>query len=555
MTGSDNIVFPELLLRVFVIALYAPVGFVCYRWLVPRLTSICKLSVTLLFAAQLLVITLSLELRPTGDLESWMWDLGGEFNLPALLASAQLALVGGVALLTAFLAKEERAWRRLYFVGVGWVFVHLARDEFFHFHELIPGWQRQYALLGAGLVAATLLMLVRSPRRHWRWHICLIAGLAISAAGAVVVDEIQQEGLCISVAQSGFEGCLWSHIIEESFEFVGVWLALVAMHGHYSAIEPMPTRRIQLAIIALPLLWVFLLTHQSLAPTIQYLIQARPASVQFENRVGLSGYRADRDETSVAVQLFSKAKRRDAVGAGFSLHLIDQATGKSLAGKDERLARFRQFWHFGLRYERQYRQTIAVQYPRPLPANRAIWLVLTAWQELDSGFKRQMVVESDRPVLGETQVILAEFVIPSAADPAAPEPLARFDGGLALEALELPESARAGEMMALPVAWRSDADGSENYIQFLHLQHEETGEWWVYDQQPLGPRLPTRLWYAGLADQETWGVPLPVDLRPGAYHVYTGLYRARDRERLPARDRADRYWTDARVSVSRLIVN
>ncbi len=555
MTGGDSIFVSELLVRGFLIALYAPIGVICFRWLVPRLSMIFKLSVTIPFAAQLLVIALALELRPTGDYEKWMWDLGEEFNLPALLASAQLALVGGVALLTAFLAKEESAWRRLYFVLIGWVFVHMARDEFFHFHELIPGWQRDYALLGAALVAATLLMLVRSPRPLWRWHICLIAGLAISAAGAVPVDLIQQETLCGSDSQFGYEGCLWSHVVEESFEFLGIWLALVAMHGHLSSIKPMPARRIQLSILVLPLLWVLLLTYQSLAPTFQFLFRARPASVQFEGGAGLNGFRVDRDETSLTVQLFSTAKYHDAEGAGFSIHLIDQAEGGSLAGKDERLARHRKFWQFGLRYERQYRQTIELRYPRPLPVNRAMWLVLTAWREVGGGFEGQTVIESDRPVLGETQVVLEELVIPSTAAAVASNPLASFDGGLALAALELPESARAGENLALPVAWRSNADGNDDYIQFLHLQHVETGEWQVYDQEPLGPRLPTRLWYAGLADQEIWRVPLPPDLLPGPYNVYTGLYRARDRERLPARDRGDRYWPDARVSLGRLIIN
>ena len=43
-------------------------------------------------------------------------------------------------------------------------------------------------------------------------------------------------------------------------------------------------------------------------------------------------------------------------------------------------------------------------------------------------------------------------------------------------------------------------------------------------------------WYSGLADSETWQVPLPADLAPGRYSVFTGLYRARDQERIPASD-------------------
>ena len=73
------------------------------------------------------------------------------------------------------------------------------------------------------------------------------------------------------------------------------------------------------------------------------------------------------------------------------------------------------------------------------------------------------------------------------------------------------------------------------------------GDWWVYDQQPLGPRLPTRLWYSGLADSEVWYVPLPDDLAPGLYTVFTGMYRLVDKERVPARDADGKPWLDARV--------
>ena len=82
----------------------------------------------------------------------------------------------------------------------------------------------------------------------------------------------------------------------------------------------------------------------------------------------------------------------------------------------------------------------------------------------------------------------------------------------------------------------------------------ESGAWFVYDHQPLGPRLPTRLWYSGLADSETWQAPLPADLAPGRYSVFTGLYRARDQERIPASGAEGTPWLDARVPLGSLLV-
>ena len=104
------------------------------------------------------------------------------------------------------------------------------------------------------------------------------------------------------------------------------------------------------------------------------------------------------------------------------------------------------------------------------------------------------------------------------------------------------------------MTWRAEAAARDDWIQFLHLGHEPSGEWFVYDQQPLGIRLPTRLWYKGLADSESWSVPLPSDLQPGRYAVFTGLYRASDKERLSARDASGEPFLDARVPLGSLVV-
>ena len=128
----------------------------------------------------------------------------------------------------------------------------------------------------------------------------------------------------------------------------------------------------------------------------------------------------------------------------------------------------------------------------------------------------QKIISSDHQLLNDTQVVLSEWVLPGESTASQTIPLAVFDNGFALDAFDLPERAQAGESMTIEFNWRSDDDGAEDYVQFLHFGHEESGSWWVNDQLPLGPRLPTRLWYSGLADSEIWEVPLPSDLAPGA---------------------------------------
>ena len=180
--------------------------------------------------------------------------------------------------------------------------------------------------------------------------------------------------------------------------------------------------------------------------------------------------------------------------------------------------------------------------------------MLALWRKKGERHEFQDVTARDQQLLNDTQVVLGELVL--LADSPTPEsvPLAQFDTGFTLDAVDVPEIARTGETLTIPFAWRSEEQGREDYIQFLHLGHQESGDWFVYDQQPLGPRLPTRLWYSGLADGETWHVPLPADLAPGRYTIFTGLYRTRDQQRVPVSDADGAPWLDARVPLGFIMV-
>ena len=100
----------DAMIRLFLILLYAPACIVSFRFLLPRLLPSAKRLAIALLAAQVVVIVLSQELRHTSGYESWLWHLDGEGNLPASLASTQLALVAMIALLTAWHARGRPAW-------------------------------------------------------------------------------------------------------------------------------------------------------------------------------------------------------------------------------------------------------------------------------------------------------------------------------------------------------------------------------------------------------------------------------------------------------------
>ena len=135
MDSGELVVASEALIRIFVVLLYTPICLVVYFQLFPRLSTTSRRLAFGMLAAQALVIVLALEIRPKSNFEHWLWNLDQEWNIPSTLASTQLALVAGVSLLTAWLARAVPVWQRLYLVGIGLVFLFLAWDEYFLFHE------------------------------------------------------------------------------------------------------------------------------------------------------------------------------------------------------------------------------------------------------------------------------------------------------------------------------------------------------------------------------------------------------------------------------------
>jgi len=562
MFSSDEVI------RIFIFLLYVPVCVISFWQLIPRLSRSSARLASLMLVAQLLVVVLSLETTGTSSFDKWLWDFHEEWNIPATLASTQLGTVGGVALITAWLARASPVTVRFYLAATGCVFVFLGLDEYLALHEFIEAWELYYIALGLVVVVATLVVARRSTRTAWIWHFCLLFGLAMSALGAMVFNALPP--ICDNLGSLRLDGCLQFYFQEESLEFLGIWLALVAMLGHFSEAVLMPRARVRAFPYAWPALWILLLFLNSLVPRLELRLIAKPASVDFKSGILLHGYTLENLRESTRVRLFVSARQREYLGLGYSIHLVDQVSGESVAGLDEWADRQHGFWLFGPDYSPLHGQWMEVRLPPETPVNRALSVVLTLWRKKGGQFKPLEVRASDHQLVNDAQVVLGERVVAAETAVSRAALLAEFDNGFVLEAADLPERAQAGETLSISFAWRSKAESREDHVQYLHLGHVsppreggsveggaesvKTGAWFVYDQQPLGPRLPTRLWYSGLADSETWRVPLPADLAPGQYSVFTGIYRARDGERVPASDAEGARFVDARVPLGRLIV-
>ena len=435
------------------------------------------------------------------------------------------------------------------------VFLFLAWDELTSFHESIRNWELVYAALGAVVAATTLIVAARSERRAWLWHACLLFGLASAAFGAIVLEQLRSLEICGSVGIVRLNECLDSEEYEEILESIGIWLVLVSVAGRYSSVAARPSARVRGFLYLIPVIWVVLHLNPSIIEFIEYRHSFRQVSIQYESEVKLQAYRIDGGANAYTLQLYmSFGSWQVGNGLGYSFHLVDQATGASVASADESASRAHHLRLSQNKLRWFYKQSIELEIPTMTSVNRALWAVLTLWREQDGDYVHQRVLSTDLSLLHDAQVVLGELVLPADSAASSTIPLAKFDNGFALDAVELPERAQAGETLSIPFAWRSDEDGQEDHAQFLHLGHEESGIQWGHDQHPLGARLPTRLWYRGLADVEVWEVSLPADLAPGRYNVSTGLYRRRDQERVPAQDADGQPWLDGRVSLGSLIV-
>lgn len=552
--GAEVIVSPETLLRLFLILLYAPAALFAFRRVIPALSPGSKRLAAFALAAQLLAIIIAIAHYSAAGYAYWLWHLDLEWNIPSTLSSTQLALVGGVALAAAFFWRTGAAARRLYLVALAVLFFFLGLEEFFSWKDAMSeaDWRRNFAILGAAVFFATTALAARTPKSGRAWLILLLIGLSLMTIGGGLIDSLPE--VCGDIGILRIDGCFYFfRSPEEIVEMLGGWLALLALLLRLSrGPSPLP-RPGWLALCLFPPAWILLLAHFSPVHALEVQPPARPASAIFASKAELHGFQMD-ERGLPAIAFMFLPYDMELARMGFSVHLVDQLSGESLASREIIASRRYEVWPGGRGYEPVYAQAIDLDIPPETRANRALWVLFSHWRAIGDQFLQQAVVASDRRQLNETQVVLGELTLRGESTSSTSSPLARFQNGFALNQVELPQRARIGAAAKFRFNWGAEVGESEDYAQFLHFVHAETGEQWGYDQQPLGARLPTRLWYSGLADSETWDVPLPGDLAPGRYRVYTGLYRTSDLERAPASDAEGSLFADARVPLGEIVI-
>jgi hypothetical protein len=90
-----------------------------------------------------------------------------------------------------------------------------------------------------------------------------------------------------------------------------------------------------------------------------------------------------------------------------------------------------------------------------------------------------------------------------------------------------------GGVIELQLAWRARESLMANYSVFIHLLDGDGQLVAQQDNWPVRGTRPTVTWTPGEIVADYYSLPIPLDISPGRYVIYAGLYDAGSGERLP----------------------
>ena len=521
--------------------------------------------VILFLSIQILLLVINLIMALTGtDLFPYhLWSLEPERSIPSINSAIQLFVLSSLCFLTGFAPGKASLAERAYWSGLGIGFAAMSMFEYEVISKNLIA-DESVVLFFLVLAAASLFMFARTNTNNRRLFLLfLLGGLGIWASGAFFFDKLSVGGLVVGP-------------LEETIESLGSIVALFGITGYVTRIAPQARIRQKLllpniiltgAVLVVLLLgslvwedrenWSLPFIARTLLEEILY---ARRMDVTIDDTLALTGWTGELPQPGASSKMslwLYAINLPPHFNFGFSIQLLDQGNGGVIAAADKmsKGKRDTSKWKPGRWHTRS--QTVHVSLPADMPTDRAFWLTLSLWEyEGNNALRPLSVNRSDRPLLGDTYIILDEFVLPDPVKNSAGQSgaLARFANGFVLQAASIPERAQAGEALEVTFRWGTDSAGSEDLTQFLHFEHDESGLFWNVDQMPMGLRLPTRLWYAGLQASEAWRFTLPADMQPGQYAIYSGLYRLSDMQRLGVTLADGAQPADARIPLGTILI-
>jgi hypothetical protein len=109
----------------------------------------------------------------------------------------------------------------------------------------------------------------------------------------------------------------------------------------------------------------------------------------------------------------------------------------------------------------------------------------------------------------------------------------------------------AGELLTVTLGWEALGQPATDYTAYVHVLDGAGQQVGGFDQAPAAGRFPTSRWRSGDRILSMFAVPLPLDLPPGEYTLWVGLYETASAGalRLPVTDAGGLPAGDGQVQV------
>ena len=107
---------------------------------------------------------------------------------------------------------------------------------------------------------------------------------------------------------------------------------------------------------------------------------------------------------------------------------------------------------------------------------------------------------------------------------AASAPVASFDGGIRLEAAQIPDRLPADGRLPVTLFWSGERPVAKDYTVFVHVvgpDGQMVGQW---DQAPAAGEAPTSGWEPSRLVADEYSIPVRAGAGNGPYQVYVGMY-------------------------------
>jgi hypothetical protein len=481
--------------------------------------------------------------------------------------------VGAVAFVNGWLTgpRRGRIGRRLYWWMWAALFAFLSIDEYYTVHEAIAGNIRtrgQIAVYTAGgvVLVGVILALWRTGIKEEMGSVpLLLAGLAFMGFGGLLLDFLASFYLCRPISGDLMEGlsnffgnpaladvdlCNSPVVVEEFLEMAGVTVVLAGFVAYaQQRLGEGGWRRMTRALgmgSALYTLWF--VANIWLLPTIEARLLTEPVQAEYmDGALSLVGYRVSRDVVqpggNTAVRLYWRANDRLPKRYYLSAHLVTHPDVDSVTQNDIRIGGWTGWqtntWFPGV----VMRDVVRLDLPEDAPTPKSYWLILRVFEwegheyRIDDLSKTVDVPisQTGQPLFEENVLILSS--IPAVSDsPIAESPTEadyQFDDGFKLTGYSLPAAGELGETLPIGFWWQTQTDVEGEMTQFIHMIHVNGVDYAGFDQPTFGGSFPTSDWPARMQVVDEVGFPLPEDLPPGEYRVYTGMYAAQTGERRP----------------------